>query len=239
VAVVAAALLLLPLCGCASAADTSAATGNNDPYESTNRQIFELNQNFDHRVARPVAVFYSRAMPRPARDGIHNVLVNIGLPVVLANDILQGDATRAKDTLGRLVVNSTVGIAGLVDVAGRTGIPEHASDFGETLAHYGVEEGPYLVLPMLGPSDVRDAIGYGVDVALDPATWVGFRSAVLFKTALRGTGVIDARVQNIGVVDELESGSVDLYATERSAFRQNREAKIRRGKPDVKDLPDF
>lgn len=234
--VAAAGLLLLTLSGCAS---DLAGTTPGDPYEPFNRKVFGLNQNFDHHVARPVAVFYSRAVPAFARDGLHNVLVNLRLPVVLANDVLQGDAGRAKDTLGRFVINSTVGVGGLIDVAAKTGVPEHTTDFGVTLGRYGVEGGPFLVLPLLGPSNVRDTVGYGVDIALDPTTWIAFQSATWYKTGRQVADVIDTRAQNIGLLDELEHGTLDLYATERNVYLQHREAEIHRGKPNVENLPEF
>jgi phospholipid-binding lipoprotein MlaA len=230
-------MLLLAVCGCASAPPSNIA--GDDPYESTNRKVFSLNENFDHHVARPVAVFYSRAVPALARTGIHNVLVNLGLPVVFANDVLQGNADRAKDTVGCFVINSTVGIGGLIDVAQKTGVPEHTTDFGITLGTYGIAGGPFLVLPLLGPSNVRDAFGYGVDIALDPTTWISFQSSTFFKLGRFGAGVIDSRAQNIALLDQLERSSVDLYATERNVYLQHREAEIHPGNANFDNLPQF
>jgi phospholipid-binding lipoprotein MlaA len=107
--------------GCASTADS--LDSQNDPYEHTNRDVFELNQKLDKNVAKPVAVFYNHAIPRPVRNGIHNALSNLALPVTFVNDVLQGEAKRAAQTLGRFTLNSTVGLAGLVDVATNAGIP--------------------------------------------------------------------------------------------------------------------
>jgi phospholipid-binding lipoprotein MlaA len=188
-------VLLLALCGCASTAANTASTGENDPYESFNRKVFALNESFDKHLMRPVAVFYTRAVPEPARDGLHNALTNLNLPVTFANDVLQGEAHRAVDTVGRFIVNSTIGIGGLVDVAQKTGIPEHSSDFGETLGVWGVGEGPFLVLPALGPSNPRDAVGYAADIALDPVTWVTFRSSTFFKLGRGVAGIVDERAQ--------------------------------------------
>ncbi|HEY5048266.1 MAG TPA: VacJ family lipoprotein [Rhizomicrobium sp.] len=230
---------MLVLCGCATSATQTIATGDNDPYEATNRKIFALNQSLDKNVARPIAVFYNRVVPEFARDGIHNFLVNLSVPVTFANDVLQGEAKRGVDTFGRFVVNSTVGIGGLIDVAQKTGIPEHSADFGETLAVYGVGEGPYLVLPTLGPSNPRDALGYGVDIALDPTTWITFRSSMFFKLGRGFLTIIDERARNIDTLDQLERSSVDLYATERSLYRQHREAEINHGKPNIENLPNF
>jgi phospholipid-binding lipoprotein MlaA len=236
--IIAAGVLLLALCGCANTS-ASVSTGDNDPYESMNRKVFALNQSLDKHVARPGAVFYTRVVPGPLRDGIHNFLTNIEMPVTFTNDVLQGEAHRAVDTFGRFVVNSTVGIGGLVDVAQRTGIPEHSADFGETLAVYGVNEGPFLVLPVLGPSNPRDALGYGVDIAIDPMTWVTFRSSTYFKLGKGVAGIVDERAQNLETLDQLEKSSLDLYATERSLYRQHREAEINHGKPNIENLPNF
>lgn len=230
--------LALGLAGCAGSTN-SVATGENDPYEATNRQMFALNQKMDKYFAKPIAVAYTKVVPDPARDGIHNFLVNLNLPVTFANDVLQGEAHRAVDTVGRFVVNSTIGIGGLIDVAQKTGIPEHTSDFGETLAVYGVKEGPYLVLPVLGPSNPRDAFGYGVDIALDPGTWITFRSSRFFMLGRTAAGIIDERAENLDTLDQLERSSVDLYATLRSLYRQHRQAEINHGKPNIENLPNF
>jgi len=232
-------VLLLAMGGCASTATNNVSTGDNDPYESFNRKVFALNESFDKHLMRPVAVFYTRAIPEPARDGLHNALTNLSLPVTFANDVLQGEAHRAVDTVGRFIVNSTIGIGGLVDVAQKTGIPEHSADFGETLGVWGVGEGPFLVLPALGPSNPRDAVGYAADIALDPVTWVTFRSSTFFKLGRGVLGIIDERAQVLGPLDELERTSLDLYATERSLYRQHREAEINHGKPNLDNLPNF
>jgi phospholipid-binding lipoprotein MlaA len=232
-------VFLLALGGCASTANNNVSAGDNDPYESFNRKVFSLNESLDKHLMRPVAVFYTRAVPEPARAGLHNALTNLNLPVTFANDVLQGEAHRAVDTVGRFIVNSTIGIGGLVDVAQKTGIPEHSADFGETLGVWGVGEGPFLVLPALGPSNPRDAVGYAADIALDPVTWVTFRSSTFFKLGRGVAAIVDERAQVLGTLDELERTSLDLYATERSLYRQHREAEINHGKPNLDNLPNF
>src|SRR5450755_3115522 len=159
---VAAVLASASLAGCAT--DPS---GQNDPYEHTNRSIFSFDQAIDHAVARPVGVFYNHAVPQFARDGIHNFLSNLDAPVTLGNDVLQGSPDRAGQTLGRIVINSTIGVGGLVDVAAKMGIPAHDEDFGLTLGMWGVGEGPYLVLPLTGPSNPRDSVGTVADYFMD------------------------------------------------------------------------
>ena len=137
----AAALLALSAAGCTTTSGAGSANDQNDPYEAQNRKMFEMNQSLDNNVALPVATFYVHAVPDPVRNGIHNFLVNRDVPVTLANDVLQGEAERAVDSLGRFVINSSIGVGGLIDVAAKVGVPEHDADFGETLAVYGVGEG--------------------------------------------------------------------------------------------------
>lgn len=234
------ALLALAASGCATSAPPSqSALDQNDPYEAQNRKVFELNQKLDKYVALPVATAYVDTVPEVARKGIHNFLTNLDVPVTFANDVLQGSADRAADSLGRFVINSTVGLGGLIDVAQKVGVREHVSDFGETLAVYGVDSGPYLVLPVLGPSDPRDAAGYVVDIALDPSTWISWRSSTWFKLGRSVAAIIDERAENIEALNEIERTSVDLYATERSLFRQHREAEINHGTPNLQNLPNF
>lgn len=237
----AALLLALGAAGCATTPTPPSQMGldPNDPYEAQNRKMFALDMKLDEDVALPVAKFYVQAVPEPARDGVHNFLANLDVPVTFGNDVLQGAADHAAESLGRFVINSTIGIGGLINVAQKLGIPEHDSDFGETLGVWGVGPGPYLVLPLLGPSDPRDAFGYGVDIAMDPLTWISWRSSTYF---LLGRGVVkfvDERARNIDTIEEIKRTSVDLYATMRSLYRQHREALIHHGQPNIENLPNF
>ncbi|HEU4549394.1 MAG TPA: VacJ family lipoprotein, partial [Rhizomicrobium sp.] len=145
---------VLVLGGCTTSDPESLA--QNDPFEPTNRAVFDFDVQVDHAVARPLAKFYRSAVPQVARQGVHNALTNLNAPVIFTNDVLQGDGEKATDTLGRFVINSTVGVAGLVDVAGRIGIPSHENDFGITMGKWGAQEGSYLVLPFAGPKPPRD-----------------------------------------------------------------------------------
>jgi len=225
------------LAGCAG--DPPSTDSQNDPYQSVNRAIFESNMALDTNVVKPIAVFYNDTVPEPAREGVHNSLVNLHLPVTFANDVLQGEARRSGETLERFTINSTVGIGGLVDAAGKLGIPEHESDFGETLALYDFDEGPYLVLPVLGPSNLRDLVGTVADAFLDPLTYVTFRSSTFFELGRSAATVLDKRARGVDTLDEIERSSVDLYATMRSLYRQHREAVINHGKPNIDNLPNF
>jgi phospholipid-binding lipoprotein MlaA len=231
----AAVALALSLSACAS----TDPSGQNDPYEQTNRTIFSFDQKIDHAVARPVAVFYNHAMPQFARNGIHNFLTNLDSPVVFANDLLQGETTRAGVTLHRTVINSLLGLGGFIDIAAKRGYPYHDEDFGQTLAVWGADEGPYLVLPFAGPSNPRDLVGVGGDIAMDPFTYMKWNNSTLYMMIRSGAEVIDLRARNVDNLDSIERSSVDLYATTRSLYRQHRNAEIRNGAPDTDNLPNL
>lgn len=230
----AASLAAASLAGCAT--DPS---GQNDPYEHTNRAIFAFDQKLDHAVARPIAVFYNHAVPEFARDGVHNFLGNLDAPVTLGNDVLQGSPSRAGQTLGRMVINSTLGVAGLVDVAAKMGIPRHDEDFGQTLGVWGAGEGPYLVLPLQGPSNPRDLTGDVADIFMDPLTYLRFHNYALYMGIRSGMEIVDLRARNVENLDAIERTSVDLYATTRSLYRQHRNSEIHNGAPDTENLPNL
>lgn len=201
---------------------------NNDPIEPFNRGSYAVHQAIDRNVLEPVARGYRAVVPPPIRTGVRNVLANLRTPVVLANDILQGESRRAGDTLGRFVVNSTLGVAGIFDVAAdRMGVRGHTEDFGQTFARWGIGEGPYLFIPVLGPSNPRDLTGFGVGIAADPLTWVGQGVAVDALTGTRaGMTVVDTREDLLDPLADVDRTSLDSYATLRSAYRQRRRAEI-------------
>ena len=212
----------------------------NDPWEKTNRDVFDFDVRVDHAVARPIAKGYRAAVPEPVRDGIHNALLNLNSPVVLANDVLQGEGDKAANTFGRIVINSTVGVAGLIDVASKIGIPGHENDFGITLGKNGVAEGSYLVLPFAGPKPPRDLLGTGVDVAFDPLTYATFHGSGTWMVVRFGIGILDSRTATLDAVDTIERSSIDFYATTRNLYRQSRNAKINNGKASTTDdLPNL
>ncbi|HEY2836055.1 MAG TPA: VacJ family lipoprotein [Rhizomicrobium sp.] len=214
------------------------AIAQNDPWEPTNRAIFDFDIQVDHAVARPVAKFYRSAVPEFARDGVHNALTNLNSPVVFTNDVLQGDGEKATDTFGRFMINSTIGVAGFIDVAAKMGIPRHDNDFGITLGQAGAAEGSYLVLPFAGPKPPRDLVGAGVDIAFDPLTYMSWNNSTLYMIIRGGLTVLDDRAANIDTVEQIERSSIDFYATTRSLYRQNRAAQINGGNPP-QDLPNF
>ena len=226
----------LMLTACATHDPQSLA--QNDPFEPTNREIFDFDIKLDNAVATPVAKFYRSAVPQEARDGVHNALTNLNAPVVLVNDLLQGEGEKAGNTIGRFAINSTVGLAGLIDVATRIDIPGHENDFGITMGKGGVSEGSYLVLPFVGPKPPRDLLGTGVDIAFDPLTYITWNNSSLYMVIRGGLGVLDSRAANIDSVAAIERSSIDFYATSRSLYRQNRNAQIR-GDAANQDLPNF
>jgi len=226
--------------GCASSKDPE-AIAQNDPYEQTNRTIFDINMTVDKAVAKPVAKFYNHAVPQFARNGVHNFLANLEKPVTFGNDLLQGECTRAAQTLCRLTVNTTLGAGGLIDVATMIGVPDHSEDFGQTLGVYGVGEGPYLVLPFMGPNPPRDLAGDVVDIFIDPTTYIKFHGSDTWYAVRSGVSILDLRARNVDTLDQIERTSIDLYASTRSLYRQYRNSEIRNGKPDTTeaDTPDF
>jgi phospholipid-binding lipoprotein MlaA len=236
-----AALSLALLAGGCSTSKDPDALAQNDPYEATNRDVFDFDIKLDKAVLLPAAKFYRSAVPGVARDGIHNAIANLNAPVLFANDVFQLDGDKASNTLGRFMLNSTVGMAGLVDVAAKAGMPAHANDFGITLGKAGASEGSYLVLPFLGPKPPRDLAGTAVDAVMDPLNYIGPGGFINgYQIAKGGLDVLDTRAANIERLDSIERSSIDFYATTRSLYRQYRNAQINEGKADeFGDLPNF
>lgn len=234
---------LLLLCGgCAGvsreAASADDADAEHDPAEPVNRAIFKANVAADHAVMKPVAQAYTEHVPEAVQKGIHNVVQNLKEPGVAVNDVLQGNVGHAWQSIQRLAVNSTVGVAGVFDVADKLGVPPHKSDFGQTLAVWGVGNGPFVELPLLGPSNARDAVGTAVDMAMNPLTFVGGAPATYAGVATGGANVVDTRAQHLHDLDELERNSLDYYATLRSVYRQHRDAEIATAKQREQPPPE-
>ena len=197
-----------------------------DPLEGTNRFLYKVNDGLDTYVFRPVAVGYRTVVPGAVRRPIHNALNNLGAPVVFVNDVLQTKPRRAGDTMMRFLINSTAGGLGLFDVATDWGYPAHGSDLGVTLALWGVGDGPYLFLPLLGPSNVRDASGFAGDAVFDPLTWASFGGSTAVSVSKFAVGAVDARERLIEPIDDVKRTALDPYATFRSVYRQNRQSVI-------------
>lgn len=227
---------LVLLFGCASA-PPEYVTQTKDPWEHLNRVTFAFNQRVDKAVARPVARTYVRAVPVHARNGIHNLLQNLGEPVNIANDILQAQGTQTLKDTGRFLINSTFGLLGFFDVAAHVGLPEHDEDLGQTLARWGVPSGPYLVLPILGPSTLRDAGGRYADTYLDPA-WNALQ--VRYRNGAYVVEGVDTRAGLMDLNATLDS-AYDPYTFMRDAYIQHRRYEIYNGNPPVQypDYPDL
>ena len=213
--------------GAALAAAPGGTAG--DPFERVNRVFFIVNGLLDVVLIRPLAIGYKRILPRPLRTVIRNAVSNLGEPVVAANDILQGHGKKAVRTITRFVGDSTFGVAGMFDVATPAGLPHHGNDFGITLAHYGVKSGPYLFLPVLGPTTVRDGIGSIADIGLNPLTYARYPDyqAVGIGTFLAGG--LDERAAQDKNLKTLMATATDIYASIRSFYLQNRESAITGG----------
>jgi phospholipid-binding lipoprotein MlaA len=219
------------LCLSACSTPNPNALANNDPYEATNREIFDLNLKIDSWTLRRAAENYNDMMPDPVRNSVHNTLTNLNLPVTFVNDVLQGEGKRAGQTVSRFTVNSTLGVAGLFDVASGMGIPDHTEDFGQTLAVWGAGEGPYLVLPLLGPAPPRDAAGRVVDFFFDPSIYIRIKRHVLWAIGRNYLMMLDLRARNMETLDDIERNSLDYYAATRNLYRQYRGSEIRNGEP--------
>ena len=218
------------LAGCASA-PPDYVTQTKDPWEKMNRAIYGFNDKLDKAVVRPVASTYTRAIPQPARNRFHDFLTNLYEPVTVFNDLLQGKVKQTLQDTGRFLVNTTVGLFGFFDVAQHVDLPQHDEDFGETLAHWGVPSGPYLVLPILGPSTVRDAGGRVADIYLNPPMDKlppRYRNGAVVMYGL------DTRVGLMQANASIDS-AYDPYAFVRDAYIQNRRYNIYDGNPPEQD----
>lgn len=227
----AAACALAALTGCASLPDDpydrAEALAVNDPFEPANRMMFAVNEAVDVFVLRPVAVLYRDFVPDPGKEIIFNFVRNLTLPLTIVNDGLQGEWDRAGVAAQRLFVNTIAGMGGIADAATGLGLPHHEEDFGQTLATYQVHPGPYIVLPLLGPSSARHTFGRIVDFAIDPLTYV-FASAPIESTlGTRGLSIVDRRYRLLGPLDDVKRTSLDYYAAVRSLYRQRRQVEIR------------
>jgi len=231
----------LALAGCATPPPASQPEAlasyrqTNDPLEPTNRFLYRVSNAVASVSLTPAARAYRSVFPQPVRNGVSNVLSNLGSPVRFANDVLQAKPRRAGDTLMRFLINSTVGIGGIFDFASDWGYPGHPSDFGMTLAVWGSPPGPYLFLPIIGPSNPRDTAGFAADTAGNPIWALGSGPGITaFNWATLGTTTISQYARNLPGIEEVKRTALDPYATFRSLFRQHREAEIaaaKQGRP--------
>lgn len=231
-AIVCAAFLVVAGCAASDTRDNAATGTTNDPFESFNRKVYRLNTTIDKVALKPVAKGYRRFVPAPIRRGFANVFVNLSTPRSALNNFLQGKPARGFNELGRFLFNSTLGIAGIFDVATAGGMERYDETFSETLAVWGVPEGPYLVLPILGPHSMLDATGVPVDWYADLNTHL----PAAVKDRLYLFRLIDARARLLAAETLLENSN-DPYITLRESYLQNRAFEVYDGEPP--EDPDF
>jgi phospholipid-binding lipoprotein MlaA len=201
-----------------------------DPLETSNRGIFAFNRQVDRWVLDPLTKGYQFLFPKPVRQAISRVFLNLGSTKTIVNDLLQLEWKDAGVTTSRLVINTTVGLAGIFDVASRIGIERHESDFGQTLALAGTPSGPYIVLPVLGPANVRDGVGMVVDGFFQPTYYIlGPADLIIGPTEIliySGSSGISRRDRHYAELKALEDSSIDFYAALRSGYYQDRIGQI-------------
>lgn len=229
-----AALLILLTSACASTGQND-LDGVNDPWESTNRGIYEFNKAVDKNLYKPVAGAYKAVVPAAPRKGVSNVMRNLREPWTLVNDILQLKFKRAGRTLGRFVVNTAFGVGGLFKVSDKMNIPHHTEDLGQTLAVWGVKDSPYFIIPFVGPSSAVDTVGFGTYVFADPVT-IGISKLNVKGLNLTRTGVdaLDARARGHDLINSIYDDP-DGYELMRSSYRQQRLYEIYDGNPPSQD----
>lgn len=229
----------LTLAACAGTPSPDAIAAN-DPFEPANRDMLVLNKYLDQILIHHTVERYL-LLPDGVRRGVHNFLRNLAAPTVFVNDVLQGEPDRAGETLGRFLINSTAGIGGVFDSAAAIGVTPHSEDFGQTLARWGMTEGPFVMLPLLGPSNSRDVAGLATDVfLLDPTNHIHFKEHFWWAAGRQYLVVLDLKAQTYETLQGIERSSVDYYAALRNLYRQNRANEIRNGQPaEPADLPDF
>ena len=231
-------MAVLVVTGCASGATDRDLVA--DPLEDVNRSIHAVNKGLDQAILRPAADVYDVTTPTLFKHVFGNAVSHLSLPGVFVNRLLQGDAEEAASVLGRFTINSVYGAGGALDPATELGLPMLSTDFGLTLASWGIDEGPYLELPLFGPSTARDAIGIVVDAALQPTTYItGGSEITIAKATVRALDIVDKRNRNKRLIDDVLYRSEDSYVSLRTAYIQNRRRQASGGETNVDDLPDL
>lgn len=210
-----------------------------DPWEGFNRKMFSAHNFLDRNMLAPAARGYRAVTPKKGRRGIRRFLANVRAPGIFVNDILQGEFGRAGETLSRFFINSTIGAGGFADPASEIGIEAHTEDFGQTLAVWGVDAGPYLFIPLFGPTTGRDGFGNIVEMGLDPIFYVRTPPANIARYTHTAVNGLSAREQFLEPLADIEANSLDYYASFRSFYLQARAREIANGVVDYEDLPDI
>jgi phospholipid-binding lipoprotein MlaA len=220
----------------------SGAEATEECFENTSRSIFKFNIAFDNVVLKPIAKGYNK-LPEPIKNGTSNFTSNIGTLLSIPNNLFQGNFDQLGHSIGSFVVNSSIGVLGFLNPAEKMGLKPHKEDVGQTLGLYGVGTGCYFVLPILGPTTVRDSLGLVADSFVDPFAHVTIRENELFSMsgssldyfALKGTTAMDYRADNDANFESLEKNSIDLYSALKSIYLQDRENKIKNSTDDQDD----
>ena len=228
----AAAVASLALAGCAS---NEAANGGGDPYENVNRKVYNFNDTLDKNIMEPVAKKYADYTPDPVRNSVTNFFQNTGSLNTIANDLLQGKFKQTAQDSGRFIVNSTVGIGGLFDPATSMGLKQHNEDLGQTFGTWGADEGAYLMLPLMGPSSVRDVTSPVMDVLLNPLTYIA--TVVTLPAGVVST--INTRANLLDATRIRDQAALDPYTFVREAWRQQRTYDIYDGNPPGDGYEDY
>jgi phospholipid-binding lipoprotein MlaA len=225
-------------CSVAQRQPAGLSTTPDDPWRVANRPIFNVSMQVDRGLVAPIAHGYQRVLPAPIRSGIRSAIDNLGEPGTALNDLAQGHPSLAGVATARFAINSTVGLLGLIDVASRMNLPYHEADFGQTLGRYGVQPGPYIYVPIAGPSNLRDGLGRIVDAVTDPVSLLtGGVTTTLGAIRFTAT-TVDARVGADSAFRALKDAT-DPYATARSAYTQRRMAFVQAATGEAEVLPDF
>ena len=204
--------------------DDPAEVGDYDPWEPFNERMFAFNRGLDRWVVKPAATGWRKVVPEPFREGLQNAFHNLGMPRRFVNSHLQDKLAGAGRELGGFLVNSTLGLGGLVNIAQREGwTPSNGEDTGQTLGVWGIGPGPYLVLPFMPPMTVRDGVGFAVDSLLNP---VGYVAPFVANAGLKGTDTINTRAENLEVFEDVEESVLDLYSAVRNGYLQRRQKAI-------------
>ncbi len=206
-----------------------------DPLESINRPIYNFNDALDRHVMQPIARGYTKITPEPVRDRITNFFNNLTYLNVILNDFLQGKFHQGIDDSARFFINSTVGLGGLFDPASTGGLVQHNEDFGQTLGVWGMDEVAYLVLPLLGPSSVRDVPDLATSTALNPLTYFTFAIAA----PISAVNIVNSRANLLEATEFRDEAALDPYVFTREAYRQHRISLIYDGNPPTQELEDF
>lgn len=219
--------------------ETIAGEDISDPFEGINRVLFFIHDGLDTMILRPVSVAYATFVPGLIRSSVANFMSNVATPVTLGNDILQGEWQRAGITTKRFLINSTIGLGGLVDYAATQDLPKHTEDFGQTLAVHGVGSGPYIFIPILGPSTPRHLVGRVVDLFADPWTYILYNEDRLVQLAPTAIVALHKRGESDNALNSVKETSGDYYSSIKNLYSQSRRDAINNGQVDDEELVDI